>query len=1067
MADDTKTVLGTAAPTEIPIPDFEIKRCIGEGAFGRVFLALSNATGRYRAVKVVRRSDFERDRPYEMEFAGLKRFEEVSHEHQGFIDILHVSRNDQAGYFSYVMELADDVDSARAIDVPHYVPRTLAKELERRRRLPPTECVRVALPLVGALAELHRRDLVHRDVKPGNVVFIRGAPKLADIGLVTEAHGQPHTLIGTPDYMDTEVHGTPAGDLFAFGKLLYTMATGLPPRQWPALPEDYNESPDLPVLRELEAIWRKACQKDREHRYTEAAQIHNELLALQAGASVLRLKRLERGLGLLRRYGPALLVALLAVGAGLYFHAQQQNQAEELRQRKVGACVANGNHASETGDCLGALSWFAEAWRLDSQPENDFVHRVRLGSVLQRAPGLVQMWFQDRDVKEAYFAGQENQIVMSDATGRWQVYDLSSGEPLLRPFGMGLPDETVSLSCPTHTAVTAAKTNSIWLWDYRTGAKLRELPRPGEVLRRAAISPDGRWIAAAARTNGDEALLLWRSDADTDPVVLGRHVPGTHCLVFSPDSELLLSSGYDASAWVWDVGRRQLVSTFTNHQSMVFGGAFSPDSQSVATASYDRSARIWEARTGTEQARFHHDDAVWAAEFSPDGARLATAGLDFTARVWDVRTQACLQILRHNSKVLRTEFSPQGQLLLTSCFDGTVRVWKLPRPPVATPVDGWITLGGLGIILRTNGVWSLGDASGTRRSSLDLTNQLGLTFSFAPDDRFFAATWPVDSAMARVRRVRVFDAQTARAVGGSISVPLSCSHLAVSPGGRWVFAFNTNAGAVWNTLSGQRVGATSNGCHLASFSPDGKLLAVGRSNQVAILDSTRDFARLAGCAHPEGTEVSALQWDATGRRLITSCWDSSFTPLAARVWVARTGEPDGPQLEHRDGVLYATFSHDGTRAITCGEDLTAILWNPATGHHLPLPHHYQVFYAAFSEDDRLVATAVENRIAVWSADSGEPLTRVDLPLPARDPALFIRFTPDNRTLIIRDTLGSFRWNLPYYDRPREDLLQTARLLSAEQSDPTESMMPQSANALRNLWQKLRTKYPRDFRLPSE
>lgn len=1068
---DTKTVV--VSPL-IPVGDFEIKCSIGEGSFGQVFLAVSKATSRYRAIKVVRRSRFQSDRPYEIEFAGVKRFEEVSREHEGFVDILHVSRDDQAGHFSYVMELADDLESAQQIDPERYVPRTLSKELARRGNLPPPECVRVALALTAALAELHRRNLVHRDVKPANIVFVRGAPKLADVGLVTEAQDHPHTLIGSPDYMDPAVHGTPAGDLYGFGKVLYTMATGSHPKLWPKLPENFDKSTDWPVLVELDAVWRKACHEDRGSRYKDAVQIHKELLALQAGASVLRLKRFERALGLVRRYGPMLLVLLIALGVGLYFRAQQLTQAEELRQRKVGSFVAHGNHALDAGDLLGALSWFAEAWRLDSQRnKNDFIHRVRLGSVLQHAPTLVQIWFQERQVKEAFFAGQENQVVISDSSGQWRVYDLTSGAPLYKPFGMGLPVEKVSLSSRTATALTSAETNRICLWDYQNGTKLLQLDRPAKLMN-AALSPDGKLIAAAENSGRDsQTLLVWRTGKDP-PMVLGQHPQRTLCLIFSPDSRWLLSAGTDAQARVWDVESGRLVSTFTNHAAYgwVYNGAFSPDARHVVTASFDRSARIWEPHTATELARFNHDDAVYAAEFNSDGTRLVTAGLDFTMRIWNPATQASLQVLRHNSKVIRAAFSPQDRFLLTSCYDDVVRVWHLRKPPTPTPVNRLLTFGGLRGILRTNGVWSLTDASGAVTDSLGLTNQLGSAFWFAPDDRYFVVASPTDSLADPAVRGECFDAQTAVAHGRSISVPQGWSNLIVSAGGQRVFAFDAEAGAVWDLIAGERISSLSNGCSRAAFSPDGKLLALGRANHVEVFDLENDFARLATWPHPENSAVSAIEWDAASRRVITSCSDNKFNPLNAQAWVARTGEAAGPPLAHRDGVLYARFSHDGARAITCGEDFIAILWDPTTGRRLapPLLHRDQVVYAAFSEDDRLVVTATrDNIITVWSADTGDPLTLpLALPAASRDQTLSIRFAADNSALSIRVHPGqSYFWKLPRYDRPLEDLLLTAQLLAAQQTDSTESLRPHSKEELRGIWQKLRSKYPADFSLPTE
>jgi WD40 repeat protein/serine/threonine protein kinase len=1055
----------------IRIADFEIKAHIGHGGFGDVFLARSQATDRYRAVKVVRRNRFDSERPYEIEFAGVKRFEEVSREHEGFVDILHVSRDKEARYFAYVMELADDIEAGQQIDPQRYVPKTLAKELERRKRLPPGECVRVGVALIAALAELHRRGWVHRDVKPANIVFIRGAPKLADVGLITEAQDHPHTLVGTPDYMDAEVHGSLAGDLYSFGKVLYVMATGHHPSQWPGLPTDVGSISEVPVFQELGAIWRKACDGNRSRRYHSAGEIHRELLALQAGASVLRLKRFDRAMGLVRRYGLMFLVVLVSLLVAGYLTIKEHKQAAELRQRKVGSYVAYGNHALAGGDLLGSLSWFAEAWRVDPYSDkNDLIHRTRLGSVLEHAPTLVQMWFQDRQIKEAFFAGQENQVVISDSSGRWRVYDLVSGLPLYKPFGTGLPGEKISLSTRTLTAVTWADTNCVCLWNYQTGAKLLQLDRPNK-LANAVLSPDGKFIAAAeTSTNNSENVLLWKTPKGP-PVVLGEHPGGTLCLAFSPDSRLLLSGGYDAQARIWDAEAARLVSTFTNHgpQGWIYNGTFSPDARRAATASYDRSVRIWDPHTAVELARLIHDDAVYGAEFNSDGTRLVTAGLDFTARIWDPATEASLQVLRHNSKVIRAAFSPQDELLLTSCYDDTVRVWSLRKPAPLPPAAGLLTFDGRRMILRTNGTWSLLNTSGAVVGRLNATNQFDVTFHFSPEGRCFVVASPAEHGGEAVLRAQCWDAQTALACGQTMMLPQAWTNLVLNPGGTRLLAFNAATGAVWDCNAGQRIASISNGCDSAAFSPDGKLLAVARQHQVEILNLEDNLAPLVTCAHPEYSMVSSIEWDPSGRRLITSCWDRKFTPLQAQVWTARTGKAAGPPLEHRDGVRYATFDHQGARVITCGEDFVAILWDPATGRRLapPLVHRNQVFYAAFSNDDRLIATATrDNMITIWSAETGDPLA---LPLAlSRAPTeqrLSLRFTADNSAVIIHDGRGqTYCWTLPRYDRPLEDLLLTAQLLAAQQTDSTESLTPHSREALRRIWQKLRSKYPTDFSL---
>ena len=89
------------------VPDHVLVRLIGQGSYGEVWLARSTL-GTLRAVKMVYRSRFDSDRPYEREFSGIQRFEPISRSHEGLVDILHVGRNDAEGFFYYVMELADD-----------------------------------------------------------------------------------------------------------------------------------------------------------------------------------------------------------------------------------------------------------------------------------------------------------------------------------------------------------------------------------------------------------------------------------------------------------------------------------------------------------------------------------------------------------------------------------------------------------------------------------------------------------------------------------------------------------------------------------------------------------------------------------------------------------------------------------------------------------------------------------------------------------------------------------------------------------------------------------------------
>src|SRR5512138_2795926 len=94
------------------IPDHELLQPIDRGAYGEVWLARS-VVGTLRAVKVVHRHDFGDHHPFDREYRGIQKFEPVSRTHPGLVNILQIGRNDDEGYFYYVMELADPTPSPK------------------------------------------------------------------------------------------------------------------------------------------------------------------------------------------------------------------------------------------------------------------------------------------------------------------------------------------------------------------------------------------------------------------------------------------------------------------------------------------------------------------------------------------------------------------------------------------------------------------------------------------------------------------------------------------------------------------------------------------------------------------------------------------------------------------------------------------------------------------------------------------------------------------------------------------------------------------------------------------
>ncbi|WP_395717828.1 protein kinase domain-containing protein [Prosthecobacter sp.] len=297
------------------IRDHETLRLIGRGAFGEVWLARS-VTGVFRAVKVVWREDYDKPDSFEREFEALKRFEPISRRHEGLVPILQVGRNEQEGFYYYVMELADDVERGRDIDPATYKPHTLGLQMKREKRVPAEQCIKLGASIAEGLDYLHRNQLIHRDVKPSNLIFIDGACRLADIGLVALL-GQ-RSFVGTEGFVAPEGPGTAASDIFSLGMVLYEASTGKDRLDFPDLPSCSESGADLEVWRRLQDAICTACAPKAKGRFVNAREM----------ALALRGEPLPSSRKLMWSWIAAGSVALvLAVGFGMWLAQSKRGRA--------------------------------------------------------------------------------------------------------------------------------------------------------------------------------------------------------------------------------------------------------------------------------------------------------------------------------------------------------------------------------------------------------------------------------------------------------------------------------------------------------------------------------------------------------------------------------------------------------------------------------------------------------------------------------------------------------------------------------------------------------------------
>jgi serine/threonine protein kinase len=181
------------------------------------------------------------------------------------------------------MELADDMNKGRNFSTRNYVPWTLRNELNRngkRQRLPVTRCIDIAILLAQGLEILHDAGFTHRDVRPSNIIFVSGIPKLADIDLLA---GHDASL---PSYIPREYAAPEGGhskraDLYSLGKTLYEMCTGQDVNSFPILSRDIGHWTDHSLFLKLNKVVGKACAFHLHRRYRSAKDLIQDLKDLK------------------------------------------------------------------------------------------------------------------------------------------------------------------------------------------------------------------------------------------------------------------------------------------------------------------------------------------------------------------------------------------------------------------------------------------------------------------------------------------------------------------------------------------------------------------------------------------------------------------------------------------------------------------------------------------------------------------------------------------------------------------------------------------------------------------
>ena len=258
---------------------WRLVREIGHGAYGKVYLAERN-DGESAAVKVCRRDDIGEER-YARELRGAKLYSAIPPQ-EGLIRTRELVE-EPWGFYT-VMDLADDEFGGDLRTSAEYRPKTLVRVIEGEKALPLDVCVKLGITLAKGLATLQSHHLLHRDIKPGNVIYVGGRPVLSDPGLVVE-ESEAASLVGTPGYVPPENFTAAAGDVYSLGLTLKAASFG-------RRVEDLDKGPALEADTGASLFptwWRilnKATDPTPSRRYQSAKALIKDLESLHRRMTV-------------------------------------------------------------------------------------------------------------------------------------------------------------------------------------------------------------------------------------------------------------------------------------------------------------------------------------------------------------------------------------------------------------------------------------------------------------------------------------------------------------------------------------------------------------------------------------------------------------------------------------------------------------------------------------------------------------------------------------------------------------------------------------------------------------